>query len=437
MEWLGSVGIFVALAIIIFLAMRSYSILIVAPICALLVILTNRMEIAPALLTAPNSFMAGVGGFISSYLFVFLLGAVLAKLLEDSGAAQAIAKWVLSMTGTESPYKVMLALFFVSALLTYGGVSLFVAIFALVPLARPIFKEMNMPWHLAMIPIGAGLGTFTMTMLPGTPSVQNVVPTVALGTTLMAAPVIGLTCTLVVIVFVVWYMKIQVNKAIQSGEGYVVTSADAAASQERELPSLGLSLAPMIVLIGIIFVGSFIKVPNIILIALAISIIIAVFLFKKYIPNLLGSLNTGATNSLGPVTLTAVAIGFGAVVMAAPGFQVIGKWFLSIPGSPLISLSVVTGFFSAVTGSAAGGLGIVMQAFASTYVNMGIAPEAIHRIAAIASGFGSMPHSGAILATLALMGLNHKEGYRHLFMTNIVGSFLALVVGLILAVIIY
>jgi len=433
----GSIGIFLALAIIIFLAMRSYSILVVAPLCALLVIVCNRMNITQALLTAPNSFMAGVGGFISSYLLVFLLGSILAKLLEDSGAAQAISKWVLSVTGTESPYKVMIALFCVSVLLTYGGVSLFVAIFALVPLARPLFRQMNIPWHLAMIPIGAGLGTFTMTMLPGTPSVQNVVPTIPLGTTLMAAPLVGLVSTAVVVIFTLWYMKSQMNKAIKAGEIYVLTNADTATSQERELPSLGTSLLPMIVLIAIIFVGSFMKVQNIILIALSVSIIFAVIMFRKHSANLLGSINIGATNALGPVTLTAAAIGFGGVVAAAPGFSVIGKLFLSIPGSPLISLSVVTAFFSAVTGSATGGLGIVMKAFAPTYLSMGVAPEAIHRIAAIASGFGSMPHSGAILATLALMGLNHKEGYRHLFMTNIVGNFLALVVGVALAIIIY
>lgn len=437
MEMLGSIGIFVALGIIIFLALRSYSILIIAPICSILVILANKMNITQAMLTANNSFMAGVGSFVSSYLMVFLLGAVLAKLLEDSGAAQAIAKWVLSMTGKDSPYKVMVALFGVSIILTYGGVSLFVAIFALVPLARPIFKEMNMPWHLAMIPIGAGLGTFTMTMLPGTPSVQNYVPTIPLGTTLTAAPVVGLVCTAAVVIFALWYMKHEITKAVKSGEKYVESAADAALNQERELPSLGISLFPMIVLIGIIFVGSFMKVNNIILIALVVSIVIALIVLNKYIANILGALNTGATNSLGPVMLTAVAIGFGSVVMAAPGFGIIGKWFLSIPGSPLISLSVVTAFFSAVTGSATGGLGIVMKGFADTYLAMGLAPEAIHRVAAIASGFGSMPHSGAILATLALMGLNHKNGYRHLFMTNICGSFIGLVVGLVLCSIIY
>lgn len=438
MEWMGPVGILAALAIIVYLAKSGYSILIIAPLCTLLVILTNRMDILEALLTGKGSYMAGLGAFVINMFFVFVLGAVLAKLLDDSGAAKSISQGVLKLTGTESPFKVLLAMYIVSALLTYGGVSLFVAMFALIPLARPIFREMNIPWHLSLIPIGAGMCTFTMTMIPAAPSVQNIVPTTALGTTLTAAPLVGTVCAICTIIFGLWYMKRELNKSLAAGEVYVETGTPAAAgSEDRELPSLWVSLTPMIALILIIFVGSAMKIPSVVLIALGTAILFALILFKKYNPNQLASVNGGATSSVTPLMFTAAAVGFGGVVALAPGFGVFGKLFLSIPGDPLISLSVVTMFFSAVTGSSSGALGIIMGSFADTYLAMGIHPEAFHRVAAIASGVGVLPHSGAILAMLALAGLTHKDAYRHLLITIGGGSVLALIPALILSIIIY
>ena len=438
MEWMGPVGILAALAIIVYLAKNGYSILVIAPLCALLVILTNQMDITEALLTGKGSYMAGLGGFVINLFFVFVLGAVLAKLLDDSGAAKSISQGVLKITGTDSPYKVLLAMYVVSALLTYGGVSLFVAMFALIPLARPLFREMNIPWHLSLIPIGAGMCTFTMTMLPGSPAVQNIVPTTALGTTLTAAPVVGIVSTVCVVIFGLWYMKRELNKAQKAGETYVETgAATAAAAEDREFPSLVVSLTPMIALIAIIFIGSAMKVPNVVLLALGVAIILALIFFKKYNPNQLASVNAGATSAVGPMMFTAAAVGFGGVVALAPGFKVFGNLFLSIPGDPLISLSAITMFFSCITGSSTGALGIIMGSFADTYLAMGIHPEALHRVAAIASGFGVLPHCGAVLAMLSLAGLTHKDAYRHLWTTIGYGTLVALVPAIILASIIY
>lgn len=438
MEWIGPIGILVALGLIIFLAMKSYSILIIAPLSALVVIVTNRMDIIGALVSNPDSYMFGMGGFLAKFFLMFLLGAILAKLMEDSGAARSIAQGLLKVTGTDSPYMVMVSVLIVSIILTFGGISLFVAMFAVVPLARPLFKELNIPWHLLMIPIGLGLGTVTMTMLPGTPSIQNIIPTATLGTQLTAAPLLGIVASILTVLFGLWYMKVQLNKCLQAGEGYVASSTDTGVVVQGELPSLFASLFPMIVLIVIIFTGSFMKIPNVILPALATADILAALLLRKYIPNMVGAFNTGALNSVTPAIFTAAAVGFGAVVAVAPGFKSIAAVILGIPGSPLISVAVSTGLFAAITGSASGALGIVMGAFGKTYLAMGANPEAIHRIAAIASGpLSTMPHSGAVLALLALMGLTHKQAYRHLFMTNVVGQLLALIAVLILAIFIY
>ena len=435
MEWLFPLGIAVSLVLIIFLALRGYNILVIGPVCALLVIVTNQMDVTKALVSGPSSYMMGLGIFIAKYFLIFLLGSLLAKYMEDSGAARAIANKILKLTGTEKPYTILLAVFIIGSVLTYGGVNLYVAMFAIIPLARPLFREMNLPWHLIMVPICLSLATFTMTMLPGTPSIQNAIPSTALGTTLMAAPVVGVVGSIVAIAFGLWYMKVELRKALRTDQHYVISAADDAKASLHNLPSVGISLCPLIVLITIIFAGSIMKIPNLIVIALLLSIIIAAVMFNKYITKHSITLNAGANSAVTPAIYTAAAVGFGIVIAAAPGFTVISKWILAIPGSPLFSLAAATSLMAAVTGSSTGSLGIIMEAFAKQYLAAGVSPEVIHRIAAMGSGpMSAMPHSGAVLTLLAITGLKHNEAYRHIFMTVVVGGLLALIASLAVAI---
>lgn len=177
MELIEITGILIAIACIIYGAMKDVSILILAPVSAIIVIVSNRMPFFASLIGAENSYMTGRAGFVINFFAVFALGAILAKYIEASGAALSIANRVLEWTGTEKPFAVLAGIFLITAFLTYGGISLFVAIFVLVPLAKPLFQRLNIAWNLVVIPITLGFGTFTMTMLPGTPSIQNVVPT--------------------------------------------------------------------------------------------------------------------------------------------------------------------------------------------------------------------------------------------------------------------
>lgn len=438
MAWLGVVGIVVALVAIIFMAMRSYSILVIAPLCALLVIITNHMNIIQALLADPkSSYMFGLGGFIAKYFMVFLLGAVLGKYMEDSGAAKSIAKWIISKTGSEKPFAILVAIFLIGTVLTYGGVSLFVAIFAIIPVARPLFKRLNLPWHLFVIPLALGIGTFTMTMLPGSPSIQNVIPTTYLHTTLTSAPLVGILASITIILWGFWYMKKELDKALAKGEVYDEPEVAGAETDDEGLPSPFLSILPLMLLIATVIIGSVLQVSGIIIPALLLAIIVSAILFRKHFKSQIKTINLGAVNSVNPAFFTAAAVGFGIVVAAAPGFKIISEAILSIPGNPLISLSVATGLLGCITASSSGALGIAMEAFAKTYLALGINPGAIHRIAAIASGIGCLPHAGAVFAIFAACGLNHGNSYRHIFWVEVFGQFLALIVALIAAIAIY
>ena len=437
METLGLIGILVAIVLIIFLAMKGYNILFIAPITSIIVIVTNQMDFFASLIGPENSFMKGLTGFILSFFAVFMLGAILAKYMDASGAAQSIAEGILKVTGTEKPFPVLVALFLITAVLTYGGISLFVVLFVIIPLAKPLFKKLDISWNLIGVPVFLGFGTLTMTMLPGAPSIQNVVPTAYLGTTLTAAPVIGIVAAIVSVVYGMWFIKYSLNKSLKKGETYSTYLKEDTKELELKtnVPPFISSVLPIVVLIAIILVGSAMKVPNIVLIGLGIAIILSAVLFHKYLPSQKAVLNEGASGSIAPIFATAAAVAFGVVVTTSPAFKTISDFILNMPGNPLIGLSTASLSLAAITGSASGGLGIVFGAFAEPYLAMGLDPEVMHRVAAIASSaFTMLPHSGVFLTFIALSGLTHENSFKITFNAMTWANVLALIAALALGI---
>jgi H+/gluconate symporter-like permease len=125
------------------------------------------------------------------------------------------------------------------------------------------------------------------------------------------------------------------------------------------------------------------------------------------------------------------------VVGSVAGFKSLSGMLMNIGGSPLISLSVATQLLCGITGSASGGLGIAMELFAKQYLALGINPELIHRIASLATaGLDVLPHNGAVISALAIVGLTHKQAYKPIFMlavvTPVVTNALAIAVAMAL-----
>lgn len=444
MEILGIIGIFIAIVAIIWFSVKGMHIAVAAPLATLIVILTSQMDIFGSLVGKEHSYMTGLAGFLINNFAIFLLGAILAQYIEKSNATLAIANYVLKLVGRDNPFIVMLAFAFIAAVLTYGGVSLFVVMFALIPLAKPIFKELDVSWKLLPIPLFLGMATITMSMLPGSPSVQNAVPTSAIGTTLTAAPVLSLIGAAAALAFGVFYLFIQLKASKARGEGFYSYSGGEAekkadelkgASQEQidetKLPSIVLSILPLVTLIIIIMFFS--KVSHIILIALTVAIVMSAIIFKPYIKNQMPLLNAGANGSIGSAFATSSSVAFGSVLTISPAFAIIQQAITSIPGSPLIGLSVATALLSAVTGSASGSLGIVMNSIAPDYIATGLNPELVHRIAVVAAAVTtSMPHSGVNITYNNLAGTTLKDGFFHQVMI-VGGCHLVALIVMILA----
>lgn len=434
MECLGPIGIFIGIILLIIASYKGMNIIVIAPIAASIIILSNGMNLKASLLAGQQSYMSGLGGFIIAYFMIFVLGSILGKYLEDSKATYTIANSILQITGKDNAYAVLIAIAAVGAVLSYGGISVFIVVFTLAPLAKPLFKELNIAWHLFIAALFAGVGSFTMTMLPGTPAIQNVIPT-QLGTTLTAAPLMSIVCSVAAIAFSLFYMKRELRLSIAAGEAYEALGQDINFDvNPNELPPLGLAITPLILLIAIIIIGSSMKIPDIIIPALLIAIVSAAILLKNYLPRQLSTLNDGAVNAVRPVFFTAAAVGVGSITVMAPGFKVILDAISNLPGGTLVEVITITGLLSVVTASPSGALGIVIPAFGDAWLASGIAPEVIHRIAAIASGaFGAMPHCGLIFAIIAVTGLKHKQVFRHFFAIGGIGGFIALIAAVIMS----
>ncbi len=436
MDW-SVIGIIFSLAFIVILALRGWHIIVIAPLAVLLVSILSNMNIMETLY---GPYMKGFTNYAGKFYLIFLAGSLFGKFMEDSQAARSIADGILKVIGRESPMRVLLAISLVSLCLTYGGVSLFVVIFAVIPISRPLFKEMNLPWHLWLAPFAFGGASLTMTMLPGTPQIQNIIPTKYMASTTYSAPLVGLTGAVVVIIFNLLYFRYILRKSKERGETYEdppagVLGAGVAAS--GPMPNVFLSLVPpLVVLILLNFNIPYIKRDAVI--ALAGGVLTCIVLFWKYYPNIVDTLSKGALNVVVPIVNTCADVGYGMSVAATTGFKLVSSWLLAIPGNPVISLAIATNIMAAITGSASGGLGIIMETLVPKYLAMGLSPDLIHRIAAMASGgFDAMPHNGVVITTLAVAGLTHKNAYKHLFFGHVVADTLGLIVALPVGIWIY
>lgn len=450
---LSLTGIILSLLLLMYLAYRGVSVLILAPILAMLAVLFS----APGnelLGTYTQVFMQGMGGFAIKFFPIFLLGAVFGKLMEDSGAAHSIAYALVEKFGKQ---KALLSIIVASAVLTYGGVSVFVVTFAVYPIAAALFREINIPKRLIPGAIAVGALTFTMTAMPGTPSIQNAIPMPYFETDAFAAPGLGLIAGVIMFAGGVWWMQRRLKTALSAGEGYGEHhDANVKEQDFKHLPTLLQALAPIVVVIVLNYVLSKFLFPVMdtayladkkfggtslsavsglwaIIVALLAGCLMLVFANMKYWRNLKKSVNDGAMGSLLPIFNTASEVGYGSVIATLAGFVILRDFMVGLsPNNPLVSEAIVINVMAGITGSASGGMSIVLNVMGETYMQMaqqfGISPELMHRVASIASGgLDALPHNGAVITMLAICGLTHKESYLDIFIVAVVVPLLALV----------
>ena len=478
---MGLIGILAGLSVLVWLSFRGWSVLVLAPIAALIAAVAAR---EPLLANWTMTFMGSAAGFILQFFPLFLLGAVFGKLMDDSGSVTAIAGFMSEKLG---PQRAILAVVLAGALVTYGGVSLFVAFFVLVPMAQALFRDADIPNRLMPAAVALGTSTFTMSALPGTPAIQNAIPMPFFGTTPFAAPGLGIIASAIMLAFGLWWLARAERSARIAGEGFGLPAPAAALEagdddppfRERastassfdpaeiahgqhsvSTPGIMVAALPLLVVIAVNLVVSLFILPRLdlsfldderwggasvasvsgvwsVLVALILAIATLLLLNRKRLTALRKTVDAGATASVLPVMSVASLVGFGAVVAAMPAFAMVRDWVLSIGGGPLVSLALATNILSALTGSASGGLTIALDALGGTYMQLaselGIDPSLLHRVAVIGAGtLDSLPHNGAVVTLLAVCGSTHKESYFDIVMVGIVGALLGLVAVIVL-----
>lgn len=472
---MGLLGILVGLGLLVLFAFRGWSVLLLAPFAALVAALFGG---EPLLAHLTQIFMVNAAAFLAQFFPIFLLGAVFGKLMDDSGAVASAAGFMAERLGER---RVILAVVLAGALVTYGGVSLFVAFFVIVPMAQSLFRAAAIPRRLIPAAIVLGTSTFTMSALPGTPSIQNAIPMPFFGTTPFAAPGLGIVASIVMLGAGLWWLQRAEAAARRAGEDYgedVQGAAERAADDElvrerattaREFDPAELrhgrrseaaspvasAILPLAVVVAVNLVMSLLVLPRLdvsylseqrfggtslaavagvwsVSVALGAAIVATIVLNWSRLASLRQTMDAGANASVLPALSVASLVGFGAVIAALPAFETVRDWVLAIEGGPLVSLAVATNILAALTGSASGGLTIALDALGQTYVELaartGIDPALMHRVAVIGAGtLDILPHNGAVVSLLAICGLTHRDSYVDIVMVGIVTSLLALV----------
>ena len=329
--------------------------------------------------------------------------------------------------------RVILAIVASCAILTYGGISLAVVVFAIYPIAKNLFQKANVNRRIIPATIALGAFTFTMSALPGTPQIQNLIPTTFFHTTTTAAPVMGISASVIMAVLGYSYLVYRQKKLAKAGEVYIGEDEKPETENNEKPPNFILSILPLAV---VIFSFNILDI-HIITALVTVIILILVINYSKF-KSFPAVISAGAKDSLMAIMNTSAAVGFGAVVISVPAFIELTDILSNIPGSPLISLAITVNLLAGATGSASGGLSIALTAIGEQYyqtaLQQGISPEAFHRVASIASGgLDLLPHNGAILTLLTVTGLSHKESYKDIFIATVIIPLIALVAVIILA----
>ena len=387
-------GIILGLVLLMFLAYKGYSIIWVAPVCAVVVAVLSGYAILDAYI---GDYMKGMADYVLQWFPAFFLGAVYGKVMDLTGSARSLGNALVKLIG---PRFAVAAVVIPCLLMTYGGISLFVVVFVIYPMGYSIYRAADLPRTLLPGAIATGAFGITMTAVPGTPQIQNLIPTDYYGTTTMAAPLLSLVACAVMLLPAYIYLEWRVRQSRRKGLHFVPDPKHKEVDHDsKALPSWHwvTGIVPLVVVVLMLnlfpwllnrFAGIELASNYAIVIALVCGILVACLLNLNQAKTLLPAINEGAT------------------------------------------------------GSASGGMSIALSALGPKYAEMAAGNtgvlEALHRIASISSGgLDTLPHNGAVLTLLAVSNCTHKESYIDICITTciipLVSSLgLALIWGLFL-----
>ncbi|MPL96390.1 hypothetical protein SDC9_42568 [bioreactor metagenome] len=428
------IGILVGITFLIIVSYKGVPVMFVAPISAIIVLIFSQQNVIEGM---TSTYMTGFAGFAKNYLLIFFMGSVFGRIMGDSGAAKSIAYKITRLAKRlpgNTDFWAVAGLVLISSVLTYGGISVFVIMFTMVTIGRELFQERDIPWKMYGC-VCLGSGAYTLTMLPGTPQITNIIPTKYFGTTTMAAPMLGIIAAITCAALGFGYIYYEVVRLKKRGEGFFPTGEEIAKtylSKEdenfKELPLI-LCIIPSIALLIALNVFNLNAA-----FALLVGILVAVALYYKRLEHIWKTCQEGGTTALVSTCIACFVIAFGSVVSASPGFQLVVSSLDKIPGPPIVQLMIAVNICCGITGSSSGGLTITLNALSERFLATGVNPQVLHRMAAVCSGgLDSLPHNGTVVNSMAAYKINHHMSYKYYFMLNTVIPIISSIVMLFFA----
>lgn len=437
---LSIIGIIVSLALLIVLAYRGMPVILAGPIAAIVCLLFSR---EPILAAYTEIFMPAMANFVKSYFPIFLVGAIFGVTMTATGYASSIAQTVTGLVGKRSA---IAATVITSALMTYGGISLFVVAFVVFPIAREMFKQADIPRRLIPGTIALGIFTFTMTAIPGSPQVQNIIPGQFFGTGPYAAPGVGLLGAAGIFGLGLAWLEFRKKQSVAKGEGFYLAGDNPEAVQEKFV-SVAVSdqgklvpFLPLITVVAVNFICTLYIFPAMnweylsekkyggialetraglwaVLVGIVLAFLLLAILNRNRLDTVAEAVHDGTKQSLLPIFSTASEVGYGAVVASVAAFAVIRDGVFNLGLNSLLTSIVSTSVTAGITGSSSDGMTIALNALGEQLkaraVEDGTSLELMHRLTAMAAGgLDTLPHSGAVVTLLIVCGLNHKQGYK-------------------------
>lgn len=418
---LGILGIGLALAFMTFAVYKNWSILYCSVISIVIIALTNRLDLVEVF---TETYVSGLGDFAAPNLLLFVEGAMIGKLFDDSGAAWRLGSTVVSKMGKRWS---LIGYILVASILEWGGISTFVICFVLLPLSKPIFKETNTPWYLW--PAITLIGIIPPELIwPGGLQIHNILPTQVLGTTLMAAPVMSIVMAVGFYIYSGIYITIELkrSKKVEWKRNSLPPSDKETenASFEETAPNVVISLIPIVVCL--VSINVFDLEP---VFGLGFGVITAAILFYRSIDHMVDCLNMGAENGIKPLILVAAVVGIAQVVASTASFDVIRESLLSFSSTSKLATGAAvvgtTNIIALICGSASGAITMILNMFSEAWMAAGLTPEWIHRTVCVAAGgLDTVPWNSFVVMQLSIAGLTHKKAYMPMFFISLLGPIL-------------
>lgn len=407
---LSMIGLLGGLTLLIIMTLRGVNLFLAAPLCALIVALFSNMAVFPLSeqVNFLSTYMSGFAGFISAWFFMFLLGSLFGKFMEDSGAADSVARFIVAKLGMKHA---VLAVVIACAVLTYGGVSVFIVAFSVYPMALSLFKDADLPRRFIPATLAFGSVTFTMTSA-GSPEIQNWIPIKYLGTSPYAAWEVSLVVAIFMALSGYWWLMRMINKAKANGECFDARADDPAIAI-RDYPHPITGVIPLIVVLLLSFTLHEALQQSALIVALLGGVLSIVIINFKRFRSITNAVNLGTTGALVAIGNTAAVVGFGAVAKNTDAFNAAVEVMTAMPGNELLGAAIAVSVIAGLTGSASGGQAIALPLVAPHYLDAGVNPEQLHRIVAISSGaLDTLPHNGYVVTTIrAICKETHQRAY--------------------------